>query len=357
MQKELTLQDMRLEGSVELRGETSTPSRSMKVKLSCRSDEPVSRSFGSLVHSLEGINRSKDRYPLTYMHSEVSIGYCNHFRIENGNLIADGVLINNNDKAEEIMTNLRDGVPYEVSIVTDNMSVLEIEEDETFEANGKTYEGPVYIALTSRLRAVGIVDMGADQNTECVKLNLDETQVVDVINKEELMSTDAEVQKTVDDSNIVTETENEENVTEETQVELSAETEAEVNTETETEEPAPAQDVEEEVEAEDEVEAETPVTDAREEFKALVDMFGAERAAKYFADGVSLSDAKDNHYQELIEENKKLKVALSATGGTEAVTPSVDNVDQVTLAKENSFRSRVGNSSVAKLAARVKLPK
>ena len=359
-EKVMQLKDMLLEGAIELRGTPSETAKTMKVKLSCRSDQPVSRVYGNLVHSIEGINRYKERYPLTYMHSETCIGYCNHFRVEEGQLVADGVLINNNEKANEIMTNLKDGVPYELSIVTDNMTMLEVEVGESFPCNNKMYEGPVYIALTSRLRAVGVVDMGADSNTDIVALNINEEQKVKIMKKGELkMENENVVEETsVDETEVVDETPAEETVAEETSLENE--------TEEVSEESAPApEETTEELNSEPVDDAELNqhgelYVDPREEFKALVDSFGAERAAKFFAEGVSLSQAKEIHYEELREEVKNLKeqVTLLQKDENISVTPSnADSGDQVYLAKENSYKSKVGNSSVAKLAARVQLPK
>jgi ATP-dependent protease ClpP protease subunit len=107
-----------------------------------------------------------------------------------------------------------------------------------------------------------------------------------------------------------------------------------------------AMEYEEEKMEEDETykseETEEEVPNARAEFNQFVDAFGMERAAEYFAAGLSLVDAKAAYMDALIVENKDLKAKLSAV---ETVKPVASKVDDASDAPISFTRLQISKMS------------
>jgi ATP-dependent protease ClpP protease subunit len=82
------------------------------------------------------------------------------------------------------------------------------------------------------------------------------------------------------------------------------------------------------------------VVDARAEFKEFVNAFGPDRAANYFAAGLSMEAAKAAYMDELVKENADLKAKLANTETVKPVAskPSDDSDVPVTFTREQIRR-------------------
>lgn len=82
------------------------------------------------------------------------------------------------------------------------------------------------------------------------------------------------------------------------------------------------------------------VVDARAEFKEFVNSFGPDRAANYFAAGLSMDEAKAAYMDELVKENADLKAKLANTETVKPVAskPSDDSDVPVTFTREQIRR-------------------
>ena len=158
-------------GEFELK-DNGEKSKTAPIRLIARSGKPIEHWFwGKVVHDLAGMQLSKSRIPVDYVHdSKEVIGYLNHFDTDSGDLVTSGALVpfKESDRATEIIHKSRAGVPYEASINFggDGIKVQEIAENEIAQVNGAQFSGPGIIIREWPLRGVAICPYGADSNTE-----------------------------------------------------------------------------------------------------------------------------------------------------------------------------------------------
>ena len=167
--------------------------KSGKVKIKARSGQPIDHWYwGRVVHDLAGV-RHKSRIAIDYAHNDAEVlGYVNHFDAETNDLWLTGALTpwREDDRANEVMFKMREGVPYEASIFFggDGIKLQEVAEGEVAPVNGFQFEGPGIIVREWPLRGVAICPYGADQNTESVSLSSGKkfsATIVQTENKEE----------------------------------------------------------------------------------------------------------------------------------------------------------------------------
>lgn len=84
------------------------------------------------------------------------------------------------------------------------------------------------------------------------------------------------------------------------------------------------------------------VPNARAEFNEFVNAFGMERAAEYYAAGLSLDDAKAAYMDALIAENKQLKGKLAEV---ETVKPVAAKPDDASDAPVSFTRAQITKMS------------
>jgi len=126
--------------------------------------------WGNVVHDLAGMHMHKERLPIDYGHDEKEIiGYADSFDTSSGDLVVRGMLIptNSNDRATEVATKAKQGVPYEASINFggDSTIIEEIEEGESVRVNGRDFVGPLTIFRVWPLRGIAVCPYGQDANT------------------------------------------------------------------------------------------------------------------------------------------------------------------------------------------------
>lgn len=157
-------------GEFELK-DNGDKAKTAPVRLVARTGKPIEHWFwGRVVHDLSGMQLSKPRIPIDYVHdSKEIIGYLNKFDIASGDLVTSGALVpfKDSDRATEIIHKNRVGVPYEASINFggDGIKVQEVAKKEITEVNGMQFEGPGIIIRQWPLRGVAICPYGADANT------------------------------------------------------------------------------------------------------------------------------------------------------------------------------------------------
>lgn len=148
-----------------------TPGKPIPVHIVARTDQPVDHWYwGRVVHDLAGMRLTKPTIPIDYMHDPREVlGFASKFSTE-GALSADGALvpIRPDDRATEIATKQRAGVPYEASIDFASESGIKIEqlaEGQVAQVNGYTLEGPAAIIREWPLRGIAICPYGVDAAT------------------------------------------------------------------------------------------------------------------------------------------------------------------------------------------------
>jgi hypothetical protein len=331
-------------GEFEL-GDNGDGAKSAPVRLVARSGEAIEHWFwGRVVHDLEGMQLSKPRIPIDYVHDPKEvIGYLNKFDTETGALVTRGALVpfKESDRATEIIHKQSLGVPYEASINFggDGIKVQEIAEDEVTEVNGRKFEGPGIVVREWPLRGVAIAPYGADANTESTVLagNNAKTYSAAVIFAPEATTKETVKMKDAQESVEVgakAETPKAEEKLTET---VEAESEEVTPEKAEAVEAPKAEEsgektgleaaTEEVVETEPEKPTEPKPELSREEFTRIADKFGNDVAAQTMKDGGNYASALELAFENAAKERDALAAKLSQSGQNGKPVPVVEAVE------------------------------
>ena len=363
---------LRCQLSFESNGETA---KTMKIKAVARTSEIIEvagwatdeNPMGRLLHDLSGYRLRKSEIPMQLDHRGQIIGSWNRFALEDGNLLAYGILksVQEGDLAERIIKALSGGLPYEASInFGDELQAVDYDEGEEIYVNGRVYEGPATVVSLWYLREISLCALGADPHTSAViDSTNDETETPATpaisegfnsytfnatIAKRKTLSHkgDSDVDLHQEDSVISVEG-NCENIVSESTGEVESEgttegTEIETPAETET-----AETVLTAIEAEEVVEAK-PEMLSKETLAKWTEKFGAELAIQYSLSGLDEYTATVSYCEHLKEENEKLKHSQS---GKVNFVPS-DDPGQLRTEKINELVKAGLNKAQAEYVAK-----
>lgn len=123
-----------------------------------------------VVVDLKGLQIPSQRRPIRFAHSAFQgIGHTERISVTSqGNhqqLVAEGVISRDTPAAREVVASGKKGFPWQASIGASVDQTELIPPGSRAAVNGRTFEGPVYIAQRSTLGEISFVDLGADQQT------------------------------------------------------------------------------------------------------------------------------------------------------------------------------------------------
>lgn len=127
-----------------------------------------------VVIDLASVDMEGQRIPALYNHDaavQSLVGQVEGFRLEHGQLIADGyftLTADPADMAHKVLAKADAGHQWQVSVGGDPATLEEVRPGETGQANGRTYAGPCYIARGTTLRELSFVVLGGDRRTSSV---------------------------------------------------------------------------------------------------------------------------------------------------------------------------------------------
>ncbi len=120
-----------------------------------------------VVVNLDGMSIPAQRRPVRFQHSAFEgVGHTERIAVEDGELVAEGVVSRNTRAAEEIVASGKKGFPWQASIGASVDEIEFIKRDVAVTVNGKKFTGPVYVAHKTTLNEISFVDLGADQQTQ-----------------------------------------------------------------------------------------------------------------------------------------------------------------------------------------------
>ncbi len=120
----------------------------------------------SVVVDLQGLAIPSQRRPIRFGHSmHAGVGHTERIAVENGKLIAEGLVSRDTPAAKEIVVSGKRGFPWQASIGTVVHEVEHVKAGKYVVVNGRRFEGPVYVARKTTLGEISFVDLGADGNT------------------------------------------------------------------------------------------------------------------------------------------------------------------------------------------------
>jgi len=162
-----------LAGACEFAASESTDAGRGPIKLTASSGAVFNHWYwGPMVFDVAGMKLAKPRVTLDYCHNQNEVvGYADKIDASGGSLAIEGELVSAkaDDRAAEILTKGRAGVPYEASVKFDLYNGLVLEEYSAgapAQVNGRTELGPLTVVRECLLRGVAVCPYGADPFTQ-----------------------------------------------------------------------------------------------------------------------------------------------------------------------------------------------
>jgi len=119
-----------------------------------------------VVVDLAGLEIPSQNLPVRLDHDRrQGVGHTTHVAVEDGRLIAEGLISRDTSWARDVAKSGVNGFPWQASI---GAAVIESEfvpPGQAVQVNGRTFEGPVYVVRRAVLKEISFVDSGADAET------------------------------------------------------------------------------------------------------------------------------------------------------------------------------------------------
>ncbi|MGE3809242.1 MAG: Mu-like prophage major head subunit gpT family protein, partial [Gemmataceae bacterium] len=93
------------------------------------------------------------------------VGHTDTVNVENGKLVASGVVSRDTAAAREVVASSRNGFPWQASIGAAVEEAEFIRENQTVTVNGQEFAGPLNVVRKGVLGEISFVDLGADMQT------------------------------------------------------------------------------------------------------------------------------------------------------------------------------------------------
>ncbi len=125
--------------------------------------------WGNCIHDFEGMIPAKPTITVDYCHNpDDVIGFADRQELRDNALMLSGSLVSlGDDRAFEVQSKRKAGVPYEASILTnwDGLVIEQISEGMVATVNGQQVDGPLTIFREWQLWGVAVCPYGSDGNT------------------------------------------------------------------------------------------------------------------------------------------------------------------------------------------------
>ncbi len=132
-----------------------------------------------VVVDLGGLEIPSQSRPIRFGHDMASgVGHTRSIRVEDGKLLAAGVVSRDTVAAREIVISARNGFPWQASIGAAVEEFEFVKAQQKTIVNGRDFEGPVHVIRKATLGEISFVDLGADGQTSAhVAANLPQEQL------------------------------------------------------------------------------------------------------------------------------------------------------------------------------------
>ncbi len=120
----------------------------------------------AVILDLAGLDIPSQMRPIRFSHDPASgVGHTDAIRIEQGQLIASGVVSRDTPTAREIVTSSKNGFPWQASVGASVEEFEFIRDGQKVLVNGQEFAGPVNVVRKATLGEISFVDLGADGKT------------------------------------------------------------------------------------------------------------------------------------------------------------------------------------------------
>ena len=119
-----------------------------------------------VVVDLAGLSIPSQSRPIRFGHDMQSgVGHTDSIRIEDGQLVAGGVVSRDTAAAKEVVASARNGFPWQASIGAGVEEYEFVKDNQRVTVNGREFSGPVNVIRRATLGEISFVDLGADGRT------------------------------------------------------------------------------------------------------------------------------------------------------------------------------------------------
>ena len=119
-----------------------------------------------VVIDLAGLAIPSQVRPIRFGHDAAAgVGHTNAVTVEDGKLVASGVVSRDTHAAKEVVASARNGFPWQASVGTSVEAFEFLRENQSATVNGREVQGPLNIVRKSTLGEISFVDLGADGST------------------------------------------------------------------------------------------------------------------------------------------------------------------------------------------------
>lgn len=118
-----------------------------------------------VVVDLDGMTFAKSLVGNLDHERRMRVGHVTEKSTDGGRLQLGGLVSAATDAAREVAESAKNGFVWQASIEAMPERIVEIDKGESTEANGRTFDGPLYLIQKSRLSGFAFVSRGADEDT------------------------------------------------------------------------------------------------------------------------------------------------------------------------------------------------
>ncbi len=119
-----------------------------------------------VILDLAGLSIPSQARPIRFGHDPLSgVGHSDTIRIEEGQLVATGIVSRDTPAAREVVTSAKNGFPWQASVGASVEEFEFVKEGQTVLVNGRQQSGPLNVVRKSILGEISFVDLGADGRT------------------------------------------------------------------------------------------------------------------------------------------------------------------------------------------------
>jgi hypothetical protein len=119
-----------------------------------------------VVLDLAGLSIPSQSRPIRFGHDPLSgVGHTDAVRVEDGQLVATGVVSRDTPAAREVVASAKNGFPWQASIGASVEEFEFVKENQQALVNGRSLTGPLNVVRKATLGEISFVDLGADGRT------------------------------------------------------------------------------------------------------------------------------------------------------------------------------------------------
>lgn len=119
-----------------------------------------------VVLDLAGIGIPSQSRPIRFGHDPLAgVGHTDAVRVEDGQLVATGIVSRDTPAAREVVVSAKNGFPWQASVGASVEEFEFVKENQQVLVNGQTLSGPLNVVRKATLGEISFVDLGADGRT------------------------------------------------------------------------------------------------------------------------------------------------------------------------------------------------